>query len=468
MTTALISQGVVEVVMLPDSQEALVSQVVVEVIIPTTPPTQALVSQAVVEAVVLPDTQLAFVSQVVVEALIHPPISFFVPCLITIPTQGSIASQYFVLLRDVDGNLIAVFDDWISLSFREIIKEVYEGTFTISGLDARTTLFEEDGRVEIYRSVPGASILWYIECVLLIDGFVYDTAESGERLFIVELVGLNDFLRRRDVAYRAGTIFSDKSGAADSVVQEYVNENTGIIATTGNGRLEEGIIPNFSVAGAAGLAKIWRGSLSGQNLLSSIQDIAKFATIDFAVIQSGDDSWVFTVYPNLIGNDRTVVGLNASTGLNLAGNAPVYFSVPFGTVATQNYRKSRRNEANTIIVWGNGERSTQKVTVRKDVTQRAITKYNKRELSVSGSNAEYTYQLEFIGDAELEINKFEETFQMIPLQQVSNIYGKHYFLGDRVTVIDERTQTQFTKRIIGVTFIIDGQTRNEQLTFEFE
>ena len=57
---------------------------------------------------------------------------------------------------------------------------------------------------------------------------------------------------------------------------------------------------------------------------------------------------------------------------------------------------------------------------------------------------------------------------MIPLQQVSNIYGKHYFLGDRVTVIDERTQTQFTKRIIGVTFVIDGQTRNEQLTFEFE
>ena len=462
------SQSVVEVVVLPDNQNALISQSVVEVILPVTPPTNALISQLPIEVIVLPDNQIAFVSQTVVEAIIHPPLALLVSCLVTIPVQGSIAAQYFVLLRDVDGNLVAVFDDWISLSFREIIKEVYEGTFTISGVDTRTTLFEEDARLEIYRSVPGASIIWYIECTLLIDGFVYDTAESGEKLFIVELVGLNDFIRRRDVAYRAGTIFSDKSAAADSVIQEYVNENTGIIATTGNGRLEEGIIPNFTVAGATGAAKIWRGSLSGQNLLSSIQDIAKFATIDFAVVQSGDDSWIFTVYPNLIGNDRTAAGLNASTGLNLAGNAPVYFSVPFGTVANQNYRKSRRNEANTIIVWGNGERSTQKVAVRKDVTQRAITKYNKRELSVSGSNAEYTYQLEFIGDAELEINKFEETFQMIPLQQVSNIYGKHYFLGDRVTVIDERTQTQFTKRIIGVTFIIDGQTRNEQLTFEFE
>src|SRR3990167_2461144 len=109
------SQSVVEVVVLPDNQNALISQSVVEVIL-------------------LPDNQIAFVSQTVVEAIIHPPLALLVSCLVTITVQGSIAAQYFVLLRDVDGNLVAVFDDWISLSFREIIKEVYEGTFTISNL----------------------------------------------------------------------------------------------------------------------------------------------------------------------------------------------------------------------------------------------------------------------------------------------------------------------------------------------
>ena len=386
-------------------------------------------------------------------------------CFITIPPQGGIASYYFCLLRDVNGNLLAVFDSWIGLSWREAILEVYEGTFSIIGTDSRTLLFSEDYRLEIYHSVPGAGLDWYIECTLLVDGYYYITNDNGEKEFIVELVGLNDFARRREVGYKAGTVRADKSGPADTVMQAYAVENIGNMATVANNRLIDGTTPNLSIGGAVGTAKYWQGSAAGQNLLVLLQDIAKYAGIDFEITRTGVDSWNLQIFPNKKGSDRTNVGLDPNTGKNAAGNAPVYFSVPFGTVSSQEYHKSRRAEYNTIIVWGKGDRSTQAVVVRSN-SERTATKYNKRELSVSGS-VEYTYQMNAIGDQALELNKFEETFQMVPLQQASQLYGKHYFLGDRLMVIDERTQTLYTKRIVGVSTSLEG-SGNEQRTFEFE
>lgn len=387
-------------------------------------------------------------------------------CFITIPPQGGIASYYFCLLRDVDGNLVALFDDWIGLSYREVIREISEGTFVLNGNDSRTLLFSEDCRLEIYRSVPGAGLYWYKIITLLVDGIAYTVNENNERQFIAELVGLNDFPRRREVAYKTGTIHADKEGPADTVLKDYVLGNLGNTAIVANGRFIDGTMPNFSVAGDTGIGKLWKGSAAGQNLLTVIQDISKYADIDFQVIALGDDSWRLQIYPNKMGSDRTNNGLNASSGKNSANNTPVYFSIPFGTVSAQNYRKSRRSEANTIIVWGKGDRSTQKVIVRSN-TQRTATKYNKRELSISGS-VEYEFQMNAIGDQELEINKVEETFDVTPLQQVSQLFGKHYFLGDRLMVIDERTQQIYVKRIMAYSLSLDGSSKQENITFEFE
>lgn len=389
-------------------------------------------------------------------------------CFITIPTPGSIASRYFIILRDVNGNIVALFDHWIGLSWRLAINEVTEGILILGGTDARILLFEEDYRIEVFRSVPGANLTWYEEFAMLVDGFSFSKGENGEKQFNVELVELNDFARRRVVAYKAGTLGSDKSGAADTVMQEYADENLGTNATVAHGRLIDGVTPNMAVGGANGKGKYWQGSASGQPLINVLQEIAKFSSVDFAVVKTGNDNWRFTVFPNMLGSDRTNANMDANTGFNGAGNAPVYFSVPFGTVAIQVYRKSRRNEANTIIVWGKGERSTQKVIISTNDASRAITKYNKRELSASGGSAEYEYQLRDIGDGELEVNIYEETFEMIPLQQVSQLYGKHYFIGDRIMVIDERTQQLHTKRLMAVNGSIDGSSKQEQLSFEFE
>lgn len=387
-------------------------------------------------------------------------------CYVADVTSTGIAARYYVLLRDHAGGVVAHFDSWTVLEFQKKVNESYSYSITFADNgDARYLLFGVDYQVQVYRSVPAAGVEWY----LAYEGFhrtsTWRTDSNGAKTFTSTGVGYNDLLARTIIAYDAGTVRSDKDDEAETVMKEYVVENCGTLATLGGvvGRLSYGVLPGFTVEADGGAGPRWTGSRAYENLLMTLQDIARFSLIDFEVVGTGPGTFEFKTYIGQLGLDRTYPTVNPRTGLNAAGNTPLKFSIPTGNVQDMGFEINRSSEVNVIVVLGKGEYSTRHTSTVRDEDEIDDSPWNRREISRSGSSQDYDYQREDLGEEVLQEAHFTEEFSFTPLQQASCLFGKHYDFGDRITLAYgsfERDQ-----RLIGVTIrVADGK---ETITHEF-
>lgn len=374
----------------------------------------------------------------------------------------SIAARYYVRLLDQSGIQVAIFDSFEGLEFGRTVGDVgYYNLFLADNGDSRLELFELDGQIEIFRSVPGVNLDWYAE----FSGFhrreERSTMQDGAKFFESSGADYNDLLARKRIGYKAGTVLADKNDASETVMKEYVEENCGPSATVGNGREIDGVFPGFVVQSDGGVGVDWAGSRAFDNLLDVLRDISNFSLIDFEVAGSGPVQFAFQTFEGQLGADRTTEGL--SGGKNGAGNDPVIFSVPYGNLQSLEYTLDRSTEGTVVFVLGSGEGSTRTIITRENESARSDSPWNSRELSVPGSGQEFQYQLEDLGDEVLEEMKFSEIFVFPPLQQPSQLYGLHYFLGDKVTM--RYGDIERNKRIVSVkTNVARGK---EVITMEF-
>lgn len=382
----------------------------------------------------------------------------------------SIAPRYHVILKDQSGNQVAIFDDFESLTIDRRLNEISNYNFIMVDVrdDDRFDLFELDGQVEVWRTVPGCDLDWYCEFRGLHRKLERSTDSNGVTKFTSSGVGYNELLARKTIAYKAGTIRADKNAPAETVMKEYVEENLGPTADdTVVGRLYQGGFPNFRVEEDSGAGETWTGSRAFENVLDVIKEIANFSGIDFAVEHDGDAHFVFNTYENQLGDNRTDEGIGAN-GLNSYGNPPVIFDFNLGNTREDAYLLDRMSEANVIVVLGEGELSTRTtLTVsREDAID--DSPWNIREISRGAGNYDpdyETYSLTTFGEEALEEMQKKETFDIIPMQQPSTLYGKHYFLGDRVVV--KKGAIKLYKKIVAVTITIDGSSGTEDISVEF-
>ncbi len=188
-------------------------------------------------------------------------------------------------------------------------------------------MFVLDAKVEVWRSINGR-IDWYREFEGLHRVTTRSIDENGNKLFVSSGSGLNDFLGRTAICYKAGTIRADKNAPAETVMKEYAEENCGMTAdSTVVGRLSQGGLPGFTVETDFGRGKSWYGSKAYENLLEALKDIANDTGVDFQVHSNGLAQWIFRTYINQLGNDRTATNIGAD-GKNDAGehvSSGVYF-----------------------------------------------------------------------------------------------------------------------------------------------
>lgn len=387
---------------------------------------------------------------------------------------ASIASKYFIRLLNPLSQQVDVFDKFTMAELNHKLNGVGSFAITFDDLsDERKNRFLLDGQVQTYRSIPGIGLDWYVE----FEGFHRKDVEiitrDKKHTFQSSGVGYNSFLSRTNIAYKEGTIRADKYAAAETVMKEYVEENCGPSATVANGREIDGVLPYFSVQSDNGQGPDWSGSRAFENLLDTLQAISNYAGVDFDILRAGDPWFVFRTYNLLKGKDRTTVGLDSSTGKNAAGNEPVTLSVALGNVQQATYEDNRLEEANVCIVLGDGEGSTRDVLARS-TDAAGDSPWNRMEVArpsqpayIPGLSEEAaaelkTYSMEQTGDEVLEELKAKKDFTFTPLQQPSTLYGKHYFLGDRITIQFRDFLTH--KRIVGVN--IRTQRDRETITLD--
>lgn len=389
---------------------------------------------------------------------------------------ASIASKYYARLKNQSGISVAVFDSWLVLEFLKELNGVgyYVMGFQDTG-DALTSLFELDGQLEIYRTVPGVGLAWYKEFEGLHRTFRRSEEREGQKIFISAGVGYNHLLARTSIMYKAGTIMADKNLPAESAMKEYVLQNcTSVGDDSFLGRLnydqdtEEFLyptaLPGFTVEADNGNGETWTGSRAYAPLLSTLQDIANFSQIDFNVVGNGAGQFLFKTFGNETGFNR----LKFPTGIqpeDVQENPPqVVFSVPLGVVQNMGYELERLAEATAVAVLGKGEGSTRKTVTRINAENIDDSPWNRCEITrpITNYDEDYeTYSLQVAGDEILKDLQPKENFDFTPLQQPSQLYGKHYFLGDIVKAKFGAAEQE--KRVTAVKISVGGNQPQESI-----
>jgi hypothetical protein len=170
-----------------------------------------------------------------------------------------------------------------------------------------------------------------------------------------------------------------------------------------------------------------------------------------------------------MGSNRTYSTVTAS-GKNEYGNAPVVFGAVFGSVQSAEYSLDRMSEANVVIVTGPGDGSTKKALTRTNPKATSVSPWNTREISRSASIPSNVVDrllenhfMEVTGDEALKEMATKETISScVPLQTPSSLYGKNYFLGDKITVWFD--DVKMNKRIVSVT--LDYTDIGEKVSME--
>lgn len=351
---------------------------------------------------------------------------------------------YQVRLRNQSGQQVAVLDDWLSLHYEQRVNGVGQYQLGLYGTVSAVDEFELDAQLEVWRKWSGGD--WYCDF-----GAFHRTSErallsDGSPRFTSWGVGWNDLLARRIIAGYAGTDWTNKSGAAESVFKLFVNQQA---ITEYIGRPIDGL----SLVGGMGRGNTITVQQAWQNLLDVLQDYAgDLAGGDFGVMAVGAAQWAFGFYPGQLGEDRTIG--------NAAGNAPVVFATELGNVSAMSYLDSRAGEITAVYVGGPGEGTARQVEVVTDAEAIAASPWNRREAfrNASGAQAEgdsLTEYLQQVGEAELQKAGRAEEFEVELVSTGSTVYGRDYGLGDLVTV--RFGDVLRSKRITSIKVTINNQ-----------
>lgn len=378
---------------------------------------------------------------------------------------------YQIVLYDSLGTRLAIIDDYRSLQYK---KQINAGGFFSMFLDynsSKRELFELDAIIEVKRRIPGVKD-WYTDFVGHCEDFNRDLFENANDQYNVVGTSQTGLLGRRIIAYDETTSEAAKSAAAETVMKEYVKENIGSDATVANNRFADGRILSggvnlFSVQADGANGDTWNGDRSGKVLLKVLNEIAKFSEIDFQVeTDTAIGNYIFKTYVDQLGEDRTTTGLDPTTGLNTAGNAPHIFAPERGNVSRSSLKDKHRKEFNRVYAFGKGAGPTRNIRYREDTDAQDLSPLNLREAMRGASSQDSNTQLDDVADEWLEKLQAVERFDFTPLDIPSSLYGVHYDFGDKITV--KIGDTENNKRIVSTTITISGGQGESNKTLQFE
>jgi len=343
----------------------------------------------------------------------------------------------WLILRDTSGTIVARFDDWISFEIRRRMNDIDTAILLLDGNNNNTLLFGLDYIIEFWRENKEANIAAYREGELFHRTFKYSYDKNGQLTFMSKSVGFDDLLKRRIIYNYAGDARTDKSGAAESVMKEFANEQAGPSATVAAGRIAAGDFTGLSIEADAAAGDTWDGARSWRNLLEVEQEIAESMDMAFHIdsLDLDTPTFIFRAYERPYGADRSSTGIVAATGRNSAGNYPVVFSDQFDTFSEPSYGILREDEANVAIVLGRGNEEDRNVREKTlaGTSYDTDSPWNRREIAIHATQEISDDSLDRKGDEVLQQTIPQTIVDGKIIQHPSLLYGRDYFLGDVVT-----------------------------------
>ena len=368
---------------------------------------------------------------------------------------------YQVVVRDTTGNQVALFagggrgatgGGMQAFGYRKRLRTPGDWWVQIAGDDERIDLVELDDGLnhiwEFWRRDPVGGLDWYRDFSGLHRFDNFQQVAEGRQVYVARGRGLNDLLGGEVIRYDAGTAGAQKTGPAETVAKEYVDENLGPGAPAARQ------LANFTVQADAASGATWGGDRANEQLFDVLIELADFAPGDFNVVDlSGINetpAFQFQWAANQWGLDRTAG--------NADGNAPVIFGVQRRNATNMDYTYNRLDEVNVVYAGARNFRDFRKVRTRtaSDLgldTTWATTAWGRRAVFRSCQDND---------DADVDTKADETLYKLRPRVTfvfATNVsantrYGRDWDYGDLVTV--EHRGRSVSQKIVGVTVAVGG------------
>lgn len=375
------------------------------------------------------------------------------------------ATRTQVWISGTDGVQLDLIDQFQLLRYTRRLNAVGDFELRMSGASSKAASLGEDRLVRIYRQIEG------IPTVQEFEGLIIDEREAQrgrEPIVIAQGKSFLDLLDRRQILYRNTHPRTIKVAVpAETVLKEFVDHNAGPGATTGGGRLAEGVTTGLSIAADTAAGRVLTGQRTLAPLLATLQRIALVSgaggvpLIDFDVVglpaSGGFAAFQFVTFNTGRGVDRSQPAVSG-TALNAAGFRPIVFSPTLGTLEDPELLQARDLSRNRVLSIGMGIGLAQLTSVIDDTGQQGRTPWALREAVFSAARERTATGLDDAGRERLQQLAAVDSLGGRILQRGEWLYGRDYFLGDTVTM----SFGAFTadKRVVGVTITVaDGEER---------
>lgn len=281
---------------------------------------------------------------------------------------------------------------------------------------------QKDGRIQVRRAVDGAppqvdgNATWLIRRR-------QQVLQGRERLIKVWAVHANDLLRRRIVAYAAGSSQAAKAGAADDVIKAIVREN--FITPTDAARAWSGLTVQADASAGPSIDK----AFSRQNVLKVLQAICDTSSalgtyLGFEVRTFGA-SLVLLTYVGQRGTDRRIGTSNY-----------IRVSPASGAISESSLDEDWTDEITYMYSLGQGLEADRQIGTAQNADAESLSPFGRIEGGYQANQATTQAQLDDEAASALYDQRARVNYEARAQEAPGFRYGLNYSWGDLLTVTD--------------------------------
>lgn len=330
------------------------------------------------------------------------------------------------------GELLTIIPDkgfsGLNYGFRELEAGVLEfdlpGNFDLS-------LLAVDGLIEVYRSYGGVSLGLEGDTAFFIrHPFIKDN-EDGTRFIHVKAFSAFELLKRRIVAYYAGSSYAEKVKIPwDDLMREFMEENYGTEAVDPDTLAADpdrdlspwlDIEPDYSWGASFDKAAAWQNI--SDTLLEVAEDVRNSGQYcSFDVVRTSPAHFEFRVYLGPRGVDHSA-----------DSPVPVVVSQERKNLLAPSLDFDWEEERNFIYGTGQGKKDERVLKTARDNARIGLSPFNRREYNQDARQAELEDSVQAEANSALEEHRPKRIFTGSISQTAGCIYGIHWKWGDIVT-----------------------------------
>ena len=333
-------------------------------------------------------------------------------------------ADYEIRIQDASGNTLLALDQWQSLDYARTVNNVGALTLRLPPTLA-LTYFKRDGRIFVYRSIPNMPPRIDLQTYFLITRVQQVLTEQGERYIEIGAMDAMHLLKRRIVAYAAGSSQAVKSAAADDLMKAIVRENLSSSATDTSRQLAASL---FSVTANTSQAPTVAKAFSRRTVLDVLRDVADASAtagtyLAFDVVWNGT-GLEFRTYTKFRGVDHRYP----------SGTNPVLLSAEAGSLTRASYQVDYTDEVTVAYAGGQGEGTDRVVASSIDTTRATLSPFARCESWQDARQNTSSTAVQDEADAALRAGRPRITFDCtVNADAPGALYGRDYGFGDVVT-----------------------------------